>query len=592
MSRQYSVAAASAGFSVKAYAGDRCEMLPSDLADHQCERPPGFSIARRCAGQQAFSFLGNRLGFSGVDTHPDAAGTSSPTVAAVKFQSSDSAPFQKFWWLDFPPDADFGPCDYQLTVKRFKSAASTDLVDDQRVSLRIDVQPFAEGAIELAFTRGYLSSQAYADRFGNGAYQPGGHLDGWRFDTTGYQAQWAWLGGHARQAVIDFFIDCRDTPGATMDALVYDLNEPDIINAFITLGPRLRLLADDSKTHASSTAAGKAFADIAAVAAVAQQGHFSRFQHNKVLIKRVNGQAVKVLTGSTNFSITGLYVNANHVLVFNDAQVAGHYGDAFDAALAAGLKTGAFAADGIAKQTFAVTEAQLPALGLSFAPHTAPTFSLQPLLQAIQQARSSVIFAVMDLDGKSAVLSALKALHASKTLFSYGISDSPDASGFGNAGAAGNTTAGASTTPGTAVFTPSADGGVLVYSKENPEQFPPPFTQEREVTSAAAHVVHHKFVVVDFNGSDPVVFCGSSNLAEGGEQSNGDNLIAMHDRAIATAFAIEGIRLVDHYAFAAALKHSSGSPQPLRLKTDAEGWWKPYYQAGSIKQTERQLFSR
>ncbi len=37
-------------------------------------------------------------------------------------------------------------------------------------------------------------------------------------------------------------------------------------------------------------------------------------------------------------------------------------------------------------------------------------------------------------------------------------------------------------------------------------------------------------------------------MADGGEESNGDDLIAIHDRAIATAFAIEGIRLVDHYA--------------------------------------------
>lgn len=571
MSRQYSTSATSGGFSVKAYAGDRCVMLAFDLAEHLCERLAGFSIARRSAGQQAFGFLGNRLGFAGAFSNPAVS-------PQGKFLSSDIAPFQKFWWLDFPPDADFGPCDYQLTVKRFKSAASTDLVDDQRVTLSIDVQPFAEDAIEVAFTRGYLSSQAYADRFGNGPYQPGGHADGWRFDSAAFQQKWAWLGGHARQAIIDFFIDCRDTPGATMDAFVYDLNEPDIINAFITLGPRLRLLADDSKTHAPETAAGKAYADIAAVAATAQQGHFSRFQHNKVLIKRVNGQAVKVLTGSTNFSITGLYVNANHVLVFNDPEVAGQYGQAFDTALAAGLKAAGFEADAISQQTFSVTRPQLPPLELSFAPHQAPTFSLQPLLKAIEAAQGSVIFAVMDLDGKSDVLSALKALHGQKRLFSYGISDSPDA-GTADGG-------------GTAVFTPSADGGVLVYSKENPETFPPPFAQEREVTGAASHVVHHKFVVVDFNGSDPVVFCGSSNLAEGGEQSNGDNLIAIHDRAIATAFAIEGIRLVDHYAFAAALKHAAGSPQPLRLKTDAEGWWKPYYQAGSIKQTERQLFSR
>jgi hypothetical protein len=50
-------------------------------------------------------------------------------------------------------------------------------------------------------------------------------------------------------------------------------------------------------------------------------------------------------------------------------------------------------------------------------------------------------------------------------------------------------------------------------------------------------------VVVDFNGENPVVYCGSSNLTSGGEQANGDNLLGIYDREIATLYAIESIRL-------------------------------------------------
>ncbi len=63
------------------------------------------------------------------------------------------------------------------------------------------------------------------------------------------------------------------------------------------------------------------------------------------------------------------------------------------------------------------------------------------------------------------------------------------------------------------------------------------------------HQVHHKFVVCGFNGDDPVVFCGSSNLSTGGEESNGDNLLAVHDGDVATVFAIEALLLVDHFDF-------------------------------------------
>src|SRR5262249_24391764 len=54
-------------------------------------------------------------------------------------------------------------------------------------------------------------------------------------------------------------------------------------------------------------------------------------------------------------------------------------------------------------------------------------------------------------------------------------------------------------------------------------------------------------VVCDFNGDNPSVFTGSSNLASGGEKQNGDNLLAIHDSEFATASAVEAIRLVDHY---------------------------------------------
>jgi len=324
--------------------------------------------------------------------------------------------------------------------------------------------------------------------------------------------------------------------------------------------------------------AGKAYAAIVAGGATGKRGKFGRFQHNKVLIKKVSGKPVKVLTGSTNFSVTGIYVNANHIVVVNDPVIAAQYSKVFDVAFDGDLDHKSFQDDDVAKAAVTFTEAGMPKVAVSYAPHKHPTFSLTPLLEAVKAARSSVSFAVMDLDGKGEVLSALKMLHEKKEIFSYGISDSP-APDF-------------VTIDGTTIYTPTTKGGELVFSKANPASYPPPFSTELQVTGGAAHVVHHKFVIVDFNGDDPCVFCGSSNLAEGGEEANGDNLIAIYDRGIATAFAIEGIRLVDHYAFAAALKSAGQKHQPLRLKTDTEKWWAPYYQADSIKETERKLFAR
>ncbi|WGS51423.1 phospholipase D-like domain-containing protein [Paraburkholderia sp. D15] len=579
MSKIFSATATSQGLTVKAYSGDRCAMLAFDLADHLTDKLAGFAIRRAPNGTDKWQWLGNRLSFDG-------AYTKSADQTGSKFYDSNVAPFQKFWWLDFPPDGVAGTFRYEVTAMRFTADKSPQLTEGEQVEVVIDVGPFTEGNIEVAFTRGYLSSQAYADEFHNQPYQPSPQgKDGWKFDWTPYLPKWTWLGGHARQTIVDFFNEIHAEEGATLDAFVYDLNEPEIITAFIDLAAKgkLRLLADNATLHAPSTDAGKAFVDIQNAASAGtkndfQRGKFGRFQHNKVLIKRVGGVATKVLMGSTNFSITGLYVNANHVLVFNDAQVAAKYATAFDAAFKDELSLRAFHDDEISMKEYPINEAGMPALVVTFAPHENPQISLKRVLDAIDGADSSVIFAVMDLNGQGEVLKALSQLHGDEKVFSYGISDSVNADD--------------DTINGTTVFTPSSKGGELVYSKANPEKFPPPFSSEMEVHGPAAHIVHHKFVVVDFNGTNPVVFVGSSNLAEGGEKLNGDNLMAVYDRAIATAFAIEGIRLVDHYAFAEALKKAGSNAQPLRLKFDGEKWWSRYYTANDIREKERKLFSR
>lgn len=48
------------------------------------------------------------------------------------------------------------------------------------------------------------------------------------------------------------------------------------------------------------------------------RGHFSRFSHSKVFILKLDDKPIKVLTGSTNFSTDGLYINSNQVLIFNN----------------------------------------------------------------------------------------------------------------------------------------------------------------------------------------------------------------------------------------------------------------------------------
>jgi hypothetical protein len=86
------------------------------------------------------------------------------------------------------------------------------------------------------------------------------------------------------------------------------------------------------------------------------------------------------------------------------------------------------------------------------------------------------------------------------------------------------------------------------------------------------------------------LFAGSSNLAAGGENQNGDNLIAIHDARIATAYAVEAIGLIDHYRFR-VLQQASDDDNPLRLKHRSEHWATAYFDPTTPKYRERRLFA-
>jgi hypothetical protein len=231
-------------------------------------------------------------------------------------------------------------------------------------------------------------------------------------------------------------------------------------------------------------------------------------------------------------------VNANHVLVFDDATVAGKYSDVFEESWKDLSKTNsaaAFGASALATTPFSPPVAGISKTVINFSPHTAADASkiLNGLVTRVSQetgagvVNGNVMFAVMQLTGgnNNPVYDALNAIHESASVYSYGISDAP---------------------AGTFLYQPSSPQGVLVTGKPSQVTLPPPFDQ---VPSLPGHEIHDKFVVCGLNGKDPVVYCGSSNLALGGEKSNGDNLLEIHDEDVATAFAIEALGLIDHYNF-------------------------------------------
>src|SRR4051812_7284496 len=529
--------------SVRAYPGDAKTLLAFNLPKTAARNLAGFTIQVQPGTLQPYYIL-NNLQFKKPADHAQ-----DPTLPA---NSSLNAPIHKFRWLHVPGTAHqgtqpyFGGYVYTITPRYFNASRSMLPLDASlSVAVNVKVGPFVAGAIALGFTRGFVQSQAFVRHFGRDALirpkgkqllfdtsvKAGANAEG---DEFTYRDEYKWSGFTARERIFETVQAVIDSKSLRLDMFAYDLNEPDLIPLLLTLAKqgKIRIIVDNAALHHESGTPAKAedqfealFTAAAKTGAAIKRGKFGRYSHDKVLVVKrgaAPSTATRVLTGSTNFSVTGIYVNSNHVISFNNAEVARQYAAVFEESWNDGVNLPAFRKSPFATGSFSPSSKQLPPIEITFSPHDET--EANRILDAVAARigaegkkatkTGSVLFAVMEADnGNSPVYQALKSLHANTDIFSYGISDNPG---------------------GIFLYRAQAKTGVLVTGKPGKTVLPPPFNQLPDI--GLAHQVHHKFVVCGFGAKDAVVYCGSSNLASGGEMLNGDNLIAIHDADIATVF--------------------------------------------------------
>lgn len=599
------VTVSSDALSLLAYRGDAKTLLAWDLPDDRREGLAGFTIACKPPGKEEY-FLWNQLQLEHPDRH--AQDDSEPPNSSV------NAPFHKFRWVHVPGldhqglEPVMGTYTYTVTPRYCDDDGSLLALDaDSSTSVEILVDAFEKGSLQLAFTRGYVQSQAYTNRFGSKvriiprdadllydtSAVAGTNPDGEEFT---YDEEYAWLGFSARRAIFALLDEVLDDEELKLDLFAYDLSEPDIMKKLLELAKqgRVRVILDNAALHHNKDKPEpedefeEKFEQAAKGAAAITRGKFGRYAHHKVMVVSDADGAKKVLTGSTNFSASGLYINSNHVLIFDDELTAQKYADLFQQVWDDEVKAAPFIASPLSAEEFSPPKAVKPPRTISFSPHTEEVAAglLDAIVErvdaetGVQDATASVLFAVMGLEGSGSVYPALKEIHKDDGVFSYGVSDDPG---------------------GIALYVPDQTTGVLVTGTPTGTKLPPPFNQVPSL--GFYHQVHHKFVICGFNGEDPVVYCGSSNLALAGEKVNGDNLIEIRDGDVAIAFALEALALVDHFQFLNRLsEHGRKKDEPPASKREAaksvgwflstgDGWAQPYFDEDDLRCVDRNLFA-
>lgn len=586
---------------VRAHQGDAMTLLAMDLDPSVISNFTGFSIRVTPPGKPAF-YLFNRFAYA-----DDVLKKSNIDPKKVNVFTSDLAPIQKFRWVHTPATNHninewiFGKYLYEITPRYLVDDVLQPLDKSLTVKIPFDVKPFRSGNFQIGFTRGFIESQAYSRHFGlNNKTRP--NKTDLIFDINAisgppaadkkknpklkdysYKTQHTWLGWQARARVKEILDEVFTNNQLTMDVFAYDLDEPVICDAIIKLAKqgRVRVILDNSPDHTKAGSLEIAFDALYQAEAKDKttlvRGHFQSLAHSKVFILKLNGKPVKVLTGSSNFSTNGFYINANHVLIFNNSKIAAQYEMVFEKSFGQSLMND-FKTTDEAKHDFVYTEAKMPGMTIRFSPHATAVAQVffELISKRILGAKSDVLFAIMKDNSQSSILDAVQAQVKSDKVFTYGITD-----------VIGDKTQ-------IFLYKPDSKRGVRVAGKPGQFILPPPFEKESSIPGIS---VHHKFVVVDFKGKNPIVYCGSSNLAFVPEQSNGDNLVEIRDKDAVAVFAIEAIRLVDHFQYRNAqyLEQQKNGDKKITLKTVTlrsskdKKWVDAYYNKKDLLFLERTL---
>ncbi|HEX2232706.1 MAG TPA: phospholipase D-like domain-containing protein [Thermoleophilaceae bacterium] len=560
---------AAAPFTLKLHRGEGMALVAMNWKGG---KPPkdfvGFAIEYREPGGDRFFSLLNRLSFARADGNVD-----------PEPRSTMLSPIQKFRWVHFPRNAERpGSFLYRVTPVFMNDADELSYGEPQEAAIELRRETYP-GRLNVTFTRGFMSSQAFVDRYERvgpvSTLLPKKARDGLRFKASHPKADeaLAWMGFEARDAILDVLDQAIADKKAQVRVVAYDLSEPDVVSRLEKLRGRLRVIIDDDGEH-GETGSGESQAERRLVKSAGEENvkrqHMGKLQHNKTIV--VDGpKARAAVCGSTNFSWRGFFVQSNNAVVLRTRQAVKHFLAAFEAYWHNDDVTG-----------FSQTpSAQLTDLGFSgldarigFSPYAKPNALLAKISDDIgERTKSSLLYSLAFLyQTKGPVREAIKRVTEDDDIFVYGISDRK-VGGLDVQKPNGNV----------APVKPAALG------KNAPEPF------KSEPKGGGGNRMHHKFVVIDFDKPTARVYLGSYNFSKAADEQNGENLLVIRDRRIAISYAVEALRIFDHYHFRVAQAEARKARKKLVLakpprKTGEKPWWDEDYRAPH-KIRDRELFA-
>jgi phosphatidylserine/phosphatidylglycerophosphate/cardiolipin synthase-like enzyme len=600
---------------------------------------PAIAFSNNDIALVAWTFDRHLDGCLGFAIHQiDAGGKETVLPALARFAAQDKtakltteqAPVQKFWWKDLFAKRG-GTYKYRIVPMggtpggTLAPLSEVEPLVSNQVALTEKRPPFS-----AYFNRGIVATQALShelnDKPSVAALTP--HIQD-PADPIRIR-----LMGQLSEGVTSL-LDRADKDGGIINAALYELNDPNGLERRLQAAdhrgnPKSRnvILGNeqsvDPKTKKAIEDADSENRDALKAAGVTVIDRLlgkGSIPHNKFMVLSQNGAPVATLSGSTNWTSTGLCTQTNNALIIESKEVGQRYIDYWNA-----LKADIAAAGGDQKKL------QSPALRgfthknndgsiskpidlgggvtveLMFSPNTSHPLTSPPkevpndmkrVFDLIDGAKQAVLFlafdpgnnSILDAAGRKlaknpdlfvrgALTSAQRASNFSAALHQGGHTDQADEEGQDGAPAAHVTVvgeAGKPTKKGAKQPSLPPDVRSVPAGAVTPNDVFGAW--EAELGKFGFAIIPNKIVVIDPFSDNCAVVTGSHNLGFRASHNNDENMVIIRGhRGLAQAYACHVLDLYDHYAWRFLLKeHPDVFGKPL----EADDKWQERYISGA-----------
>jgi phosphatidylserine/phosphatidylglycerophosphate/cardiolipin synthase-like enzyme len=562
------------GLTLQATAGAYVVMLGMNMSKAACKGFKGFAIHRTDHESEEATWMSGLKTFEVTD----------PGLGPGAKYSTRDFPIQGFTWSDFAAKPGRR---YTYRVLALRGAPEA-LEPFKEVALTVTTESEEGGNHDIFFNRGAAASQEFARRFGN--VRPD--------EAAADDPRWKWLSRGASEA-IDAFVNRAKDDGWGLRVAAYEFRLSQFAEALRAAKKRgvdVRITYDacanppDKSGHVFPRDDNRSTAEAAKIKGLCTE-RVTRadvakppISHHKFIVLLKGDKPQAVLTGSTNFSLGGVFGQSNVVHVVEDEDIAAQYLECWkllkantphdklrerlsdvnripSALPAKGTNTIFSPQENKDALEFYARLAQGAAHGLFM------TFAFginKVFLDVYENGQAKLRYALLDKllgpgvkkEQRPAAEKAMRVLRAKKE----------------NRFAVGNR------------ITTNAFDRWLSES----------------LTGLNTHVqfIHTKFLLIDPLSEDPIVVTGSANFSDASTLQNDENMLIIRgNKRVADIYLGEYMRLWNHYAFREFLnrkeKPANGKEKPTDvrfkfLRTD--DWWKEYF-GDTDRSRQRQYFS-